>query len=129
MTDTASSQSVIEQAMRHALVLAARGPAKGANPQVGCVILSPDNEVIAEGCIAESELRTPRSTHCHNLAPASRTERPPSSPSNPATTTAAPDRAARRSSMPVLLAFSTPSPTRIRQPKAVPQSFARLESR
>lgn len=49
MTDTASSQSVIEQAMRHALILAARGPAKGANPQVGCVILSPDNEVIAEG--------------------------------------------------------------------------------
>lgn len=38
-----------ERAMRHALSLAARGPAKGVNPQVGCVILSPAGEVVAEG--------------------------------------------------------------------------------
>ncbi len=39
----------IEQAMRHALSLASHGPAWGVNPQVGCVILSPDGEIIAEG--------------------------------------------------------------------------------
>jgi diaminohydroxyphosphoribosylaminopyrimidine deaminase/5-amino-6-(5-phosphoribosylamino)uracil reductase len=38
-----------EQAMRRALGLAARGPVTGGNPQVGCVILSPDGETIAEG--------------------------------------------------------------------------------
>lgn len=36
-------------AMRRALALAARGPATGANPRVGCVILSPSGEVLAEG--------------------------------------------------------------------------------
>ncbi|AWB95961.1 bifunctional diaminohydroxyphosphoribosylaminopyrimidine deaminase/5-amino-6-(5-phosphoribosylamino)uracil reductase RibD [Agromyces badenianii] len=36
-------------AMRRALELALRGPARGVNPRVGCVILSPDGEVIAEG--------------------------------------------------------------------------------
>jgi diaminohydroxyphosphoribosylaminopyrimidine deaminase/5-amino-6-(5-phosphoribosylamino)uracil reductase len=39
----------IEQAMRHALSLSTHGPAYGVNPQVGCVILSPTGEVIAEG--------------------------------------------------------------------------------
>lgn len=39
----------VEDAMRRALQLAARGPATGANPRVGCVILSPEGEVIAEG--------------------------------------------------------------------------------
>jgi diaminohydroxyphosphoribosylaminopyrimidine deaminase / 5-amino-6-(5-phosphoribosylamino)uracil reductase len=39
----------IEEAMRRALELAARGPATGANPQVGCVILSPVGDIIAEG--------------------------------------------------------------------------------
>jgi diaminohydroxyphosphoribosylaminopyrimidine deaminase/5-amino-6-(5-phosphoribosylamino)uracil reductase len=39
----------ILSAMRRALELAARGPARGVNPQVGCVILSPMGEVIAEG--------------------------------------------------------------------------------
>ncbi len=42
-------QPLIEHAMRRALELAARGPARDANPQVGCVILSPDGEIIAEG--------------------------------------------------------------------------------
>lgn len=41
--------SAIDDAMRRALELSARGPATGANPQVGCVILSPEGEVIAEG--------------------------------------------------------------------------------
>ncbi|GAA1847640.1 bifunctional diaminohydroxyphosphoribosylaminopyrimidine deaminase/5-amino-6-(5-phosphoribosylamino)uracil reductase RibD [Agromyces salentinus] len=36
-------------AMRRALELAANGPARGVNPRVGCVILSPDGTVLAEG--------------------------------------------------------------------------------
>ena len=36
-------------AMRRALELAERGPAHGVNPQVGCVILSPHGDVLAEG--------------------------------------------------------------------------------
>jgi len=47
MTATAPVQ--IEQAMRHALSLAAHGPAWGVNPQVGCVILAADGTVLAEG--------------------------------------------------------------------------------
>jgi diaminohydroxyphosphoribosylaminopyrimidine deaminase/5-amino-6-(5-phosphoribosylamino)uracil reductase len=39
----------VEAAMRRALELAAQGPAGGANPQVGCVILAPDGQVLAEG--------------------------------------------------------------------------------
>ncbi|QTX06144.1 bifunctional diaminohydroxyphosphoribosylaminopyrimidine deaminase/5-amino-6-(5-phosphoribosylamino)uracil reductase RibD [Agromyces archimandritae] len=35
--------------MRRALELAARGPARGVNPRVGCVILSPAGETLAEG--------------------------------------------------------------------------------
>ncbi len=38
-----------EAAMRHALSLAANGPVTGGNPQVGCVLLSPDGEIVAEG--------------------------------------------------------------------------------
>ncbi len=46
MTETA-----IERAMRHALSLAAHGPAYGVNPQVGCVILAAgdDERFLAEG--------------------------------------------------------------------------------
>ncbi|WP_448811968.1 bifunctional diaminohydroxyphosphoribosylaminopyrimidine deaminase/5-amino-6-(5-phosphoribosylamino)uracil reductase RibD [Agromyces bauzanensis] len=36
-------------AMRRALDLATRGPATGVNPRVGCVILSPHGDVLAEG--------------------------------------------------------------------------------
>lgn len=36
-------------AMRRALELADRGPSRGVNPRVGCVILSPTGDVIAEG--------------------------------------------------------------------------------
>jgi diaminohydroxyphosphoribosylaminopyrimidine deaminase/5-amino-6-(5-phosphoribosylamino)uracil reductase len=39
----------LETAMRRALALAARGPAVGPNPRVGCVILSADGAVIGEG--------------------------------------------------------------------------------
>ncbi|WP_229275891.1 bifunctional diaminohydroxyphosphoribosylaminopyrimidine deaminase/5-amino-6-(5-phosphoribosylamino)uracil reductase RibD [Agromyces kandeliae] len=35
--------------MRRALELAERGPARGVNPRVGCVIISPDGDVLAEG--------------------------------------------------------------------------------
>ncbi|WP_255819135.1 bifunctional diaminohydroxyphosphoribosylaminopyrimidine deaminase/5-amino-6-(5-phosphoribosylamino)uracil reductase RibD [Kineococcus sp. TRM81007] len=35
--------------MRRALHLAARGPATGPNPRVGCVLLAPDGHVLAEG--------------------------------------------------------------------------------
>jgi diaminohydroxyphosphoribosylaminopyrimidine deaminase/5-amino-6-(5-phosphoribosylamino)uracil reductase len=37
------------RAMRRALELARLGPAGGANPQVGCVLLGPDGELLAEG--------------------------------------------------------------------------------
>ena len=37
------------RAMRRALELATRGPAGGANPRVGCVLLGPDGELLAEG--------------------------------------------------------------------------------
>ncbi|MGT2425358.1 bifunctional diaminohydroxyphosphoribosylaminopyrimidine deaminase/5-amino-6-(5-phosphoribosylamino)uracil reductase RibD [Amnibacterium kyonggiense] len=38
-----------EGAMRRALELARRGPSGGANPQVGCVLLGPGGDVLAEG--------------------------------------------------------------------------------
>jgi len=44
MSETARER----EAMRHALMLAARGP-RGVNPQVGAVLLSADGEVLAEG--------------------------------------------------------------------------------
>jgi diaminohydroxyphosphoribosylaminopyrimidine deaminase/5-amino-6-(5-phosphoribosylamino)uracil reductase len=40
---------VMEFTMRRAKELAGRGPARGVNPQVGCVVLNPTGEVIAEG--------------------------------------------------------------------------------
>ncbi|MDH6181785.1 diaminohydroxyphosphoribosylaminopyrimidine deaminase/5-amino-6-(5-phosphoribosylamino)uracil reductase [Microbacteriaceae bacterium SG_E_30_P1] len=43
------STAPYEHAMRHALSLASRGPVTGGNPQVGCVLLSPDGEIVAEG--------------------------------------------------------------------------------
>jgi diaminohydroxyphosphoribosylaminopyrimidine deaminase/5-amino-6-(5-phosphoribosylamino)uracil reductase len=36
-------------AMRRALALAARGPARGVNPRVGCIVLDADGTVLAEG--------------------------------------------------------------------------------
>jgi diaminohydroxyphosphoribosylaminopyrimidine deaminase / 5-amino-6-(5-phosphoribosylamino)uracil reductase len=39
----------VEQAMRRALTLAARGRATGQNPQVGCVLLSAAGDTLAEG--------------------------------------------------------------------------------
>lgn len=44
-----AEQSDLESAMRRAIELAARGPARGVNPQVGCVVLGADGTVIAEG--------------------------------------------------------------------------------
>ncbi|GAA1515142.1 bifunctional diaminohydroxyphosphoribosylaminopyrimidine deaminase/5-amino-6-(5-phosphoribosylamino)uracil reductase RibD [Agromyces terreus] len=45
-----TDRSAVETAaMRRALELAANGPARGVNPRVGCVILSPAGEVLAEG--------------------------------------------------------------------------------
>ncbi|GAB2510137.1 bifunctional diaminohydroxyphosphoribosylaminopyrimidine deaminase/5-amino-6-(5-phosphoribosylamino)uracil reductase RibD [Paramicrobacterium agarici] len=38
-----------QQLMRRALELAANGPARGVNPRVGCVIVSPDGTIIGEG--------------------------------------------------------------------------------
>lgn len=40
---------VLEAAMRRALALATRGPADDVNPQVGCAILDPRGEIVAEG--------------------------------------------------------------------------------
>jgi diaminohydroxyphosphoribosylaminopyrimidine deaminase / 5-amino-6-(5-phosphoribosylamino)uracil reductase len=45
MTETAND----ERFMRRALTLASRGPATGVNPQVGCVLVTADGEVVAEG--------------------------------------------------------------------------------
>jgi diaminohydroxyphosphoribosylaminopyrimidine deaminase/5-amino-6-(5-phosphoribosylamino)uracil reductase len=44
-----SSEIQLEQAMRHAIDLASRGPATGENPQVGCVLLDDDGRIVAEG--------------------------------------------------------------------------------
>jgi diaminohydroxyphosphoribosylaminopyrimidine deaminase/5-amino-6-(5-phosphoribosylamino)uracil reductase len=44
-----ADDAVVETAMRRALELAARGPSRGANPQVGCVLLRPDGSTAAEG--------------------------------------------------------------------------------
>lgn len=41
--------TVIERAMRRALELAALGPADNENPQVGCVIVAPNGDFVAEG--------------------------------------------------------------------------------
>lgn len=43
------SETGYEASMRRALELAARGPARGVNPRVGCVVLDPAGRVIAEG--------------------------------------------------------------------------------
>ncbi|MDQ1547074.1 MAG: diaminohydroxyphosphoribosylaminopyrimidine deaminase [Actinomycetota bacterium] len=43
------SEIQLEQAMRHAIDLASRGPATGENPQVGCVLLDDSNTIVAEG--------------------------------------------------------------------------------
>ena len=48
-TGGAGPSPAIESAMRHALSLAAHGPAYGVNPQVGCLILSPSGDILAEG--------------------------------------------------------------------------------
>ena len=45
MSETAN----MDAAMRRALSLAARGPAIGVNPQVGCVLLDADGSIVAEG--------------------------------------------------------------------------------
>lgn len=46
---TAARSATDVAAMRRAFELAAMGPARGVNPRVGCVILSPDGDVLAEG--------------------------------------------------------------------------------
>lgn len=43
------SADVVADAMRRALALAHNGPARGVNPQVGCVLLDPTGTVLAEG--------------------------------------------------------------------------------
>ena len=48
-TDVQGTEVHLVRAMRRALELARRGPAGGANPQVGCVLLGPDGELLAEG--------------------------------------------------------------------------------
>jgi diaminohydroxyphosphoribosylaminopyrimidine deaminase/5-amino-6-(5-phosphoribosylamino)uracil reductase len=48
-TAVPGTEAHIVRAMRRALELAHRGPAGGSNPQVGCVLLGPDGELLAEG--------------------------------------------------------------------------------
>lgn len=47
--EPADVEPAVDAAMLRALDLATQGPATGANPQVGCVILSSEGHVIAEG--------------------------------------------------------------------------------
>lgn len=47
--DADAPRSELELAMRRALDLAARGPERGVNPRVGCLLLAPDGSVLAEG--------------------------------------------------------------------------------
>ncbi|MET0783379.1 MAG: bifunctional diaminohydroxyphosphoribosylaminopyrimidine deaminase/5-amino-6-(5-phosphoribosylamino)uracil reductase RibD [Leifsonia flava] len=52
MTSTTAqrlSGDEIERAMLRAVEIAANGPARGVNPQVGCVILAADGTILAEG--------------------------------------------------------------------------------
>ena len=44
-----TSQRHETDAMRRAIELSRRGPANGANPRVGCVILDAEGRVIAKG--------------------------------------------------------------------------------
>ena len=48
MTEHEQAKSA-ERYMRRALTLAARGPAVGVNPQVGCVLVNAQGEIVAEG--------------------------------------------------------------------------------
>ena len=48
MTPAAAGRAY-ESLMRHALSLAAHGPATGVNPQVGCVLVDSDGSLVAEG--------------------------------------------------------------------------------
>ncbi len=48
-TDTDVHAPSVTAAMRRALELAARGPATGPNPRVGCVLLGQDGAVLGEG--------------------------------------------------------------------------------
>jgi diaminohydroxyphosphoribosylaminopyrimidine deaminase/5-amino-6-(5-phosphoribosylamino)uracil reductase len=48
MTSPGDNPAIVS-AMRHALSVAAHGPAFGVNPQVGCVILDADGRMLAEG--------------------------------------------------------------------------------
>lgn len=43
------SHTQLATAMRHAIMLAHRGPANDPNPQVGCVIVDADGTIVAEG--------------------------------------------------------------------------------
>ncbi len=52
MTSTAAAlpdADRVEHAMRRALSLATHGPAVGINPQVGCVLLTAEGDIVAEG--------------------------------------------------------------------------------
>ncbi|WP_233201816.1 bifunctional diaminohydroxyphosphoribosylaminopyrimidine deaminase/5-amino-6-(5-phosphoribosylamino)uracil reductase RibD [Cryobacterium sp. Y11] len=49
MTNNAAADTMVHSAMRRALELAARGPATGVNPRVGCVILNAQGDTVAEG--------------------------------------------------------------------------------
>lgn len=45
----AAAATAYDSLMRHALSLAAHGPATGVNPQVGCVLVDADGTIVAEG--------------------------------------------------------------------------------
>lgn len=49
MTTDVIDSDLLERSMRRAVTLARRGPSRGVNPQVGCVLLRPDGTTASEG--------------------------------------------------------------------------------
>ena len=116
---TTRAAPLLEQrghAARRSRWRASPGVPTGPNPRVGCVLLDPQGDVVAEGWH-----RGAGSPHAEVDALPARRRRPLAAPprssrSSPATTPAAPARAPGRWSRPAYAAWSTPSatPTRSR---------------
>ena len=69
MSSAPLGDDVIVAAMQRAIRLAARGPARGINPQVGCVILDADGATIAEGWHRGAGTRHAEADALSRLAP------------------------------------------------------------
>ncbi|MCU1478417.1 MAG: riboflavin biosynthesis protein RibD [Subtercola sp.] len=83
----AASSPAIPAAMRRAIELSYRGPTWGGNPQVGCVLLSPDGTTLAEGWHRGAGTAHAEVDALTNLA--ALTPTPPAAPASPAILTPA----------------------------------------